>query len=101
MEEAGVLQPAQRALATGKPQVTGLFVGPVKQFMFGIIMPVETDAESRYALVRSPHPHTLDRLVAANEMPPAWHAVVADVAHHIMAASDRQDAVIGQELPPS
>ncbi len=99
MEEAGVLEPAQKALATGKPQVTGVFVGPLKQFMFGIIVPVEIDAESRYALVRSPDPGTLERLVAANEMPPAWHVAVADVAHHIVATSDPQDGVVGQELP--
>jgi PAS domain S-box-containing protein len=101
IEEAGVLEPAQKALATGKPQVTGLFVGPAKQFMFGIIVPVEIDAESRYALVRSPDPHTLERLVAANEMPPAWHTVVSDAAHRTVAESDHQGAVIGRELPLS
>jgi hypothetical protein len=101
MEEVGVLEPAQNALATGKPQVTGLFVGPVKHSMFGIIVPVEIDAESRYALVRSADPHTLERLIAANEIPPAWHAVVSDAAHHIMAQSGHQDAVIGRELPSS
>jgi PAS domain S-box-containing protein len=101
MEQAGVLEPAQKALATGKPQVTGLFVGPAKQFMFGIILPVVIEAESRYALVRSPGPHALERLVAANEMPPARHAMVSDAAHRVVADTDHQDAVIGQELPPS
>jgi PAS domain S-box-containing protein len=102
LESAAVPEPAQRALATGKPQVTGLFIGSVvKQFMFGIIVPVEIDGESRYALVRSPDPHTLERLIAANALPAGWHAVVSDAAHHIMAGSQPEDAVIGQELPPS
>ncbi len=102
LEKAAVPEPAQKALATGKPQVTGLFMGSVvKQFMFGIIVPVEIDGEGRYALVRSPDPHTLERLVAANELQAGWHAVVADAAHHIMAGSQPEDAFIGQELPPS
>ncbi len=102
LEKAAVPEPAQRALATHKPQVTGLFMGTVvKQFMFGIIVPVEIDGEGRYALVRSPDPHTLERLVAANELQAGWHAVVADAAHHIMAESQPEDGFIGQELPPS
>jgi len=105
LEQAAVPQPAQRALATGKPQVTGLFMGPVThQLMFGIIVPVAIDGESRYALARSLDQHTLERLVATNELPAGWHAVVSDAAHHIIARSDRKDAVIGQQLaqwPPA
>jgi PAS domain S-box-containing protein len=102
LEKAAVAEPTQRALATGKPQVTGLFMGPVvKQFMFGIVVPVEIDGDSRYALVRSPDQDTLERLVAANELPAGWHSVVSDAAHHIMAESQPEDAFIGQELPPS
>jgi hypothetical protein len=69
--------------------------------MFSIIVPVEIDGEGRYALVRSPDQHTLERLVAANELPAGWHAVVSDAAHHIVAGSQPEDAFIGQELPPS
>ena len=102
LEKTPVAEPAQRALATGKPQVTGLFMGSVvRQFMFGIIVPVEIDGDGRYALVRSPDPHTLERLVAANELPAGWHAVISGAAHHIIAQSDREDAVIGKELPPA
>jgi hypothetical protein len=50
LEKTPVAEPTQKALATGKPQVTGLFMGSVvKQFMFGIIVPVEIDGEGRYA----------------------------------------------------
>jgi len=69
------------------------------QLMFGIVVPVEIDGESRYAVVRSLHQQTLERLVAANEPPAGWHAVVSDAAHHVIAQSDQADAVIGKELP--
>ena len=94
--------PAQKALATGEPQVTGLFVGAVtKKLMYGIIVPVEIEGENRYALIRSPSPRALARVIAANELPPGQHAAVSDTAHRIIARSDHEDAPIGQELPPA
>jgi PAS domain S-box-containing protein len=102
LERVAVPEPIERALATGKPQITGLFMGPVThQLMFGIIVPVQIDGENRYALVRSPNQHTLGGLVVANQMPAGWHAVVSDAARRIIARSDRSDEDIGQELPPS
>jgi hypothetical protein len=77
-------------------------MGPMThQLMFGIIVPVQIDGESRYALVRSPNQHTLAGLVVANQMPAGWHAVVSDAARRIIAQSDRSDEDIGQELPLS
>jgi PAS domain S-box-containing protein len=86
--------------ATGKPQVTVLFMAPVvDQFMFGITVPVEIDGECRYVLGRSQDQHSLARLVAANELPPGWLAVIADAAHDIIARSEQEDVFIGKELP--
>src|SRR6266404_1892210 len=102
LEKAAVPEPAQRALATGKPQITGLFMGPVvKQLLIGIIVPVQIEGESRYALIRSPNPHAFAGLVAANQLPPGWHAVVSDATHRIIARSEQEDAFIGNELPPT
>jgi PAS domain S-box-containing protein len=82
--------------------VTGLFMAPVvDQFMFGIIVPVEIGGESRYVLGRSQDQHVLARLVAANELPPGWLAVIADAAHRIIARSEQEDTFIGTELPPA
>jgi hypothetical protein len=68
---AVVPKPVERTFATGKPQVTGLFMAPiVNQFMFGITVPVEIGGENRYVLGRSQDQHALARLVAANELPP-------------------------------
>src|SRR5262249_22353563 len=69
--------------------------------LIAIIVPVQIDGESRYALVGSPNQHALARLVAANDLPPGWHAVVSDAAHRIIARSEQNDVFIGQELPPS
>jgi hypothetical protein len=53
----------ERSLATGKPQVTDLFIGSVtKRLMFSVIVPVQIDGENRYALARSPSLHTFASL---------------------------------------
>jgi PAS domain S-box-containing protein len=89
-----------KSLATGTPQVSGLFVGAViKQFMFDIIVPVQIDGENRYALARVPDLHTFTGLVAANELPPGWQAVVTDATHRIVARWDRSYGLVGKELP--
>jgi PAS domain S-box-containing protein len=90
----------ERSLATGMPQVSGLFIGSAtKRLMFSIVVPVRIDGENRYALSRSPDLDALAGLVAANELPPDWQAAVSDAAHRFIARSDRQDARIGAELP--
>ncbi len=102
LPKAVVPSTPEMTFATGKPQVTVLFMAPfVDQFMFGITVPVEIDGESRYVLGRSQDQHGLGRLVAANELPPGWLAVIADAAHHVMARSEQEDAFIGKELPPA
>jgi PAS domain S-box-containing protein len=100
LPKAVVPKPIERAFATGKPQVTGLFMAPVvDQFMFGILVPVQIDGENRYVLGRSQDQHALARLVAANELPRGWLAVVADAAHRIIVRSDQQGVFMGRELP--
>jgi PAS domain S-box-containing protein len=101
-EKLAVPEPTEKALATGKPQVTGLFVGAVtKELVYGIIVPVEIDGENRYAVVRSPSPRALARVVGANELPQGQRAAVSDAAHRVIARSEQEDAPIGQELPPT
>jgi PAS domain S-box-containing protein len=92
----------ERSLATGKPQVAGLFIGSVtKRLMFSIIVPVQIDGENRYALARSPDLHPFVGLVAPNRLQTGWQAVVSDATHRIIARSDRPDAFVGRELSPS
>jgi hypothetical protein len=82
LEKTAVPEPVERAFATGKPQVTSLFMRPAtRQFLFAIIVPVQIDGESRYALARAPGQHALAGVAAANELPRGWHAVVSDAPH--------------------
>src|SRR5262245_45790294 len=100
MPKAIVQEPVERALATGKPQVTSLFIGPVsQQLLFSVIVPVQIDGVNRYALVRSPNRRAFASLLAAHELPPGWQAVVADATHRIVARSGQEDGLIGTELP--
>jgi PAS domain S-box-containing protein len=93
-------EPVQRALATGKPQVTGIFLSSItKQLVFAIIVLVEIDGENRYVLSRSPSPQALAGLVAANQLPPRWHAAVFDADHRTVAQSEYHDAFVGKERP--
>jgi PAS domain S-box-containing protein len=102
VEKPGNPAAVETAFATGRPLVTGVFIGSIiKQPVFAIIVPVQVDGENRYVLARSPGEHALARLVAANELPAGWHAAVADAGYRIMALSEMQNASIGEELPPA
>ena len=102
LPKAVALRPVERTFASGKPQVTGLFMAPViDQFLYGVTVPVEIDGENRYVLGRSQDQRAFLRLVAANKMPAGWLAVVADAAHRIIARSEQEDLFIGKAVPPA
>jgi PAS domain S-box-containing protein len=102
LPRAVVPKPIERSLATGKPQVTDLFMVPiVNQLLVGILVPVQIDGESRYVVGMTPDRHTLERLIAANELPAGWYAVVSDAAHRIISRSQQEGSFIGKELPPA
>jgi len=100
--KAAVSEPlVERSLATGKPQVAGLFLGSItKRLMFSIIVPVQIDGENRYVLGRSQDQDAIASLVAASELPTGWQASVSDAEHRIIARSEQKDA-FGKELPPA
>jgi PAS domain S-box-containing protein len=90
-----------RALATGEPQVTGLFIAPsINQLVVTIFMPVKIDGENRYALARSPDQYAIALIIAATELPAGWQAqaAVSDATHRVIASSDPVQS-IGNELP--
>jgi hypothetical protein len=92
MPKAIVQEPVKRALATGKPQVTGLFTEPMShQLVIRIIVPVQIDGENRYALVRSPNRRFVTGLLKAHELPPGWQAAVADATQRIVARSVEEE----------
>jgi PAS domain S-box-containing protein len=100
MPKAIIQEPAERALATGNSQVTGVFMGPMSHRpLFSIIVPVQIDGENRYALVRSPNRSLITGVLKAHELPPDWRSVVADTTHRIIARSGGEDGLIETELP--
>jgi len=100
LPKAGAPEVAERALATGQPQVSDLFWAPVTQrLLVTIIVPVEIGGESPYALARAPEQRTFARLVAAKELAAGWQAVISDATHRTIAQSGNQQAFIGQEVP--
>ena len=102
LPNAVVPEPIARALETGKPQVTDLFMVPlVGQLLVGILVPVQIDGESRYVVGRTPDQHALARLIATNELPAGWHSVVSDGAHRIISRSEPEGLLIGEKLPPA
>jgi hypothetical protein len=99
MPKAIVRGPAERALETGRPQFTGLYIGPVtRQLQVAVIVPVEIDREMRYALVGSPNREVFASLVTAGELPLGWQAAVTDAAHRVLARSAQETGAIGTTL---
>jgi PAS domain S-box-containing protein len=102
LPKAVVPVPIAKALATGTPQVTDLFMVPiVNELLIGITVPVEIDGENRYVVGRTPDQHALAHLVAANELPTGWYSVVSDAAHRIISLPKQEGLFIGKELPPA
>jgi PAS domain S-box-containing protein len=102
LPKAGTPKLVAKAFATGKPQVTGLFMAPfINQLLVTTIVPVKIDGEIRYALARSPDQYAIACVLAATELPAGWQAraAVSDDTHRIIASSD-QVRSIGKELPP-
>jgi PAS domain S-box-containing protein len=102
LPQAGIPNRIARALATGEPQVTGLFMAlPINQLLVTVIVPVKIDGENRYALARSPDQYAIARVVAATELPAGWQAqaAVSDATHRVIASSDPVQTV-GKELLP-
>jgi PAS domain S-box-containing protein len=100
LPKAVIQGPVERALATGEPQFTGLFMAPVaKRLLFAVVVPVAIDGDDRYALVSSPDRQAFGSLVAARELPRGWQVVVTDAEHRILARSGPEDGTIGTTLP--
>ncbi len=103
LPQGALREEVERAFATGNMQITSLYQGPVaKEMRYSLIIPVKIDGEFRYALARSPSEQALARVLAGNQLPPSWKAVVFDPGHRIIAQSEGVPGIIvGKELSPS
>jgi PAS domain S-box-containing protein len=100
LEKAAVPEPVEKALTTGKPQFTGLFMGSVtRQLMFAIVVPVEIDGENRYALARSVSQRVLAEPIAADNLPPGWQAAISDSSGHVLAQTGQNGEAAATALP--
>jgi PAS domain S-box-containing protein len=103
LEKAAIPEPVERALATGEPQIAGLFSGSeTQQLVLGIFVPVQIDGENRYALVRPVDQSALASLVAARRQRPDLHVAISDAAGRIIVRSEQEDTFVGKPLlaPP-
>jgi PAS domain S-box-containing protein len=95
LEKAAVPAPVEQALATGRPQITGLFTGPMtEQLVVGITVPVQIDGENRYALVRPVDQGALASLVAARRQ----HAAISNSERRFIVRSGQDDVSISRTL---
>ena len=80
-----------------KPVVSGLASGPVsKHWNFAVRVPVVQDGAVRYVLSAVVRPDAIARLVAAQDLPAGWVAVVLDRNNRIVARSVDPDKSQGQ-----
>jgi PAS domain S-box-containing protein len=99
LEKAAVSEPVKQALATGMPQIAGLFSGPAgEQLVLGISVPVQVDGEYRYVLVRPVDQGALAGLVAARRQQPGLHLAISDSERRIIARSEQEAALTGTTL---
>jgi PAS domain S-box-containing protein len=97
-------EPVARALATGQPQFSGLFIGQITgRPMFAIVVPVAIDGDTRYALVRSISQHTLAEPIARRNLPAGWQAAIANAGGDVLAQTvdNRASDGSGEVSPPS
>ncbi len=102
LEKVTVTEAVERALTTGRPQITNLFTVPVtEQLVLGISVPVQIDGENRYALVRPVDQRAIASLVtavAAHTGQAGLHVAISDAERHIVERSEQDDASIGKTL---
>jgi PAS domain S-box-containing protein len=99
LEKAAVPEPVEKALATGMPQITRLFTGPLtEQLVVGITVPVQIDGENRYALIRPVDQRALTNLVTARKQQPGSHVVISDVERRVIVRSETEDVFTGKTL---
>jgi len=80
-----------------EPVVGNLLIGPVtKRWDFAVRVPIARDGKVLYVLSAIANPDSIDRLLAAQGMPPGWVGVVLDRNHRIVARTVEPEKSRGQ-----
>lgn len=90
----------QRVLASGKPQVSGAFLGRrLSKYVVLVMVPVLRGSETRYILSANLTAESIANVVGQFEFDPTWIAAVIDKSGIVVAQSRRQPFVVGEPLP--
>lgn len=92
----------QRVFATGRPAVSGPFIGGVSQRYITIIgVPLVIDGTIRYCLALAVRAEVLNQLLGAEHLPADWIATIIDESGTILARTRAPEAHIGTRTSPS
>lgn len=95
------MESLNQVLQTGRPAVSGLFVGAVSnQLLFVIRVPVVVDGAIRYVLSFEPGPDVVYNVIRQMYVPDGWLAAVLDGNGRIVARSHRHESFYGQSSTP-
>lgn len=90
----------QRAIATRKPQVSGLVTGGVTRAPHLIVVvPVICDGDVRFLLSLTITQERLQTIVSPERLPRGWRAGVIDEDGTVIARSHQAEQFVGQSLP--
>lgn len=101
LPEAGTPPELQRVFETGKPVVTGLFIGPVTgKPVIAIGVPVVRDGEVAYTLNAGLSPARIAEVLQRVAIPGHWVAAVLDGTGTIAARTRDPEKYIGHKATP-
>lgn len=90
----------QRAIATGKPQVSGLIMGGVTRTpLLIVVVPVIREGDVRFLLSLTITQERLQTIVSPERLPPGWRAAVIDEDGTVIARSHQAEQFVGKSLP--
>ncbi|HET7197140.1 MAG TPA: cache domain-containing protein [Burkholderiales bacterium] len=91
-------QELRSVFSTGKPVVTGLFVGPVvKRPLIAVGVPLRRDGKVRYVLGAAVTPERLAHILRAQKIPPGWVAAIFDATGTIVARTHEPERFVGMK----
>ncbi len=99
----GNIPQLRRAVETGQPVVSDLFMGTVtKKPVISIDVPVLVDGKpTRYGLAIGIFPERLSAILRRQKMPSDWVAGIIDSSQKIVARTSGGEEIIGRQISPS
>jgi two-component sensor histidine kinase len=98
----GDLGVVERVFATGEPQVSDLYVGPMTQEpLVAVDVPVRLRGRVAYDLNMGFRAETLNRVLAEQRLAPGWSASVVDGSGALVARSFNAERAVGRSAAPT